>query len=228
MKRKTFSKDEIASAFGKKMDAGEGNRILHLVHEQRLAGTIDEDIPGSHGSKTKALVWLRQRYPVDEEQAILQRLDREELRALDSQTHQGDSVYGNPVIDQIRKHNLARQAERDAKKAKAEAEGTSERQLAKSRAIAIQEKQVANRIVWYEKYRKIQEESGLKALPEMSFIRRVGPASLMAFAVISLCVIFAQNYTPPSRAARLFPGVPMAMATNDKCLRGLKLITYPI
>ncbi|KAL8819781.1 MAG: hypothetical protein Q9223_001850 [Gallowayella weberi] len=211
--RITFSKDEITSIFGKKMDVGDGNQLLHLVHDQRVAGTIDQDIPKFRRQKPKALAWLRKKYPVDEEQAILRRLDREEQAAFESQTPQGDSVYGNPVIDQIKKRNLAKQAKKEAEKAKAEAESTSDLPVSTTKAVAAREERLAARTAWYESYRKTAEESGQKSVPQMSFIRRVGPASLMAFGVISLCAMFAQNYTPPPRAARLFSEVPMAMAT---------------
>ncbi|KAL8803453.1 MAG: hypothetical protein Q9182_003150 [Xanthomendoza sp. 2 TL-2023] len=211
--RKTFSKNEITSIFGQEMDVGNGNQLLHLVQEQRIAGTIDQDIPKFRRQKPKALAWLRNNYPFDEEQAILRRLDREELATVKPQAPQSDSVYGNPIIDQIRKRNLAKQAKKHAEKAKAETESTSDLPVSATKAIAAREERLAARTAWYEKYRKKVEESGQKSVPQMSFIRRVGPASLMAFGVISLCAMFAQNYTPPPRAARLFSEVPMAMAT---------------
>ncbi len=37
--------------------------------------------------------------------------------------------------------------------------------------------------------------------------------TLMTLAVVSLCVLFAQNYMPPPRAARIFPNISMAAAT---------------
>ncbi|KAL8681100.1 MAG: hypothetical protein Q9186_002752 [Xanthomendoza sp. 1 TL-2023] len=190
------------------MNVSEGNQLLHIVQEQRLTGTIDdEDIPEFRGQRPKALAWLRKKYPVDEERAIHKRLEREERAALEPRPAQ------KSVFEQMRKRNQAKQAEKDAEDAKAEAEGTSESAISRTRAIAAREERLAVRTAWYEKYRKKSEESGLKSVPQMSFIRRVGPASLTAFAVVSLCVMFAQHYTPPPRAARLLPEVPMAMAT---------------
>ena len=205
-----FTKDEIASAFGKRMHPAEGNRLLHLVQEQRLAGTIDEDTPGSPGQKLKALAWLRKAYPVDEEQAIMDRLEREELAALRPKS---DSIYGDSVIDQIKKHNLERQAKKDAERAKAKAEAEANLPVSTTKALAEREEQRAMNIAWVERYRKKAEDAGLKSVPQMSFIRRVGPATLMTLAVVSLCVIFAQNYMPPPRAARIFPNISMAAAT---------------
>ncbi|KAL8736306.1 MAG: hypothetical protein Q9166_000461 [cf. Caloplaca sp. 2 TL-2023] len=212
-KRKTFSKDEITSIFGKQVHPAKGNRILHLVQEQRIAGTIDDGIPAPHEQKEVALAWLRNHYPVNEEQAILNRLEREEEAAFQSQRQQGGNIYGNPVIDQIRRHNLARQAEKDAEKAKAEAEGKSDPPVSTSRAIAEREERRAKNLIWVEKYEKKAQEAGLKSVPQMSFIRRAGPAILTTVAVVSFCIMFAQNYTPPPRAARLFPEIPLATAT---------------
>ncbi|KAL8859379.1 MAG: hypothetical protein Q9178_004057 [Gyalolechia marmorata] len=192
------------------MRPAEGNRLLHLVQEQRLAGTIDEDTPGSPGQKLKALAWLRKAYPVDEEKAIIDRLEREELAALRPKS---DSIYGDSVVDQLKKHNLERQAKKDAERAKAEAEAKANLPMSTSKALAEREERRAVDLAWVERYRKKAEDAGLKSVPQMSFTRRVGPATLMTLAVVSLCVIFAQNYMPPPRAARIFPNISMAAAT---------------
>ncbi|KAL8771116.1 MAG: hypothetical protein Q9209_003287 [Squamulea sp. 1 TL-2023] len=213
LKRKTFSKDEIASAFGKQMIPTEGNRLLHLVQAQRLAGTIDEETPAPPGQKQRALAWLRKHYPVDEERAIINRLEREEQTALRPPRKLGDSVYGDPVIDQIKRRNLARQAQKDAERAKAEAEAKSDLPVSTSKAVAEREERLSLNKAWVERYKKKAEETGLNSVPQMSFIRRVGPATLMTIAVVSLCIMFAQNYLPPPRAARILPNISMAAAT---------------
>ncbi|KAL8917255.1 MAG: hypothetical protein Q9172_005930 [Xanthocarpia lactea] len=217
-----FTKHEIASAFGKHMHLAQGNHLLQLVQEQRLAGTIDEDTPGSRGQKLKALAWLRKAYPVDEEQAIMDRLEREELAALRPKS---DSIYGDSVIDQLKKHNLERQAKRDAERAKAEAEAQANLPMATTKALAEREETRAMNVAWVERYRKKAEDAGLKSVPQMSFIRRVGPATLMTLAVVSLCVMFAQNYMPPPRAARIFPNISMAAATVG-ALIGLNILVW--
>lgn len=211
VKQTALPSNEISSIFGKKTDPSEGNRLLQLVQEQRLAGTIDEEIPGSQLQKQRALAWLRKKYPVDEERAILDRLEREEEAASMPNTKQGQtSVYGEPVIERIRKENIAKRAKREEEeRAKKEAEA---KQLPVSGTTAVAQKPTAA-VQWVERYRKKAEEAGQKSVPQMSFIQRVAPATLMTVAVVSLGVMFAQNYSPPSRAARLFPDVPPAAAT---------------
>ncbi|KAL8698275.1 MAG: hypothetical protein Q9201_006662 [Fulgogasparrea decipioides] len=225
--RKGFSDTEIRAIFGKQMDPSKGNQLLHLIQEQRLAGTIDEATPGSQLQKQRALAWLRKNYPANEDQAILNRLDREEEAALRPQGQQGQtSIYGSPVIDRIREENIARQKKREqeeeaekAKKAEVEAQ-----KLPASTTTAVARKPTAA-MQWYEKYRKKAEEAGLKSVPQMSFIQRVGPATLLTVTVVSLCVMFAQNYNPPSRAARLFPDIPPA-ATTVGALIGVNVMVW--
>ncbi|KAL8730252.1 MAG: hypothetical protein Q9181_004736 [Wetmoreana brouardii] len=226
-KRKGFSDNEIRAIFGKQMDPSEGNQLLHLIQEQRLAGTIDEATPGSQLQKQKALAWLRKNYPVDEDQAILNRLDREEEAALRPQGQQGQpSVYGSPAIDRIREENIARrkkrEQERELEKAK-EAEVEAQK-LPVSTTRAVTRKRTAG-MQWYEKYRKKAEEAGQKSVPQMSFMQRIGPATILTVTVVSLCVMFAQNYNPPSRAARLFPDIPPAAATVG-ALIGVNVVVW--
>ncbi|KAI4229745.1 MAG: hypothetical protein L6R36_000661 [Xanthoria steineri] len=212
-KLQKFSKDEITSIFGKRMDHAEGNRLLQLIQEQRLAGTIDVDVPAPPRQKQKALAWLRRTYPVDEEQAIVDRLEREEQAALRPQEQQSDSVYGDPVIDQIKRRNLARQARENAEKAKAEAESQLELPVSATKALAEREERRSMNRAWVERYKRKAEEAGLNSVPQLSFFRRVGPATIAAVGVIFCCVMFALSYLPPPRAARQFPNISMAAAT---------------
>ncbi|KAL8984747.1 MAG: hypothetical protein Q9205_001354 [Flavoplaca limonia] len=213
IKSEAFSKDDIASIFGKKVRHDEGNRLLHLVQEQRLSGTIDQETFASPEHKQKALSWLRKTYPVDEEQAIIDRLEREEKTALQSVKHPTESVYGDPVIDQIKRRNLARQAQKDAEKAKAEAKAHLDLPVSSTKAMAKREERRSINRAWLQKYEKKAEEAGLESVPQMTFIQRVGPVTVAAYAVIFSCIMFAMTYKPPSRAARLFPNISMAAAT---------------
>ena len=208
---KPLPNKEISSLFGKQVIRSEGNRILQIVQEQRLAGTIDEDIPGSPQQKQRALIWLRRNYPLDEEKAILQRLEREEEAALQPNADRGQtSVYGDPIIDRIRKENTAKRAKQEEEEKARKEEEAKKISVSGTTAVARRPRAV---VQWVNRERKKVEESGFKSVPEMSFIQRVGPATLVTIGVISLCVMFAQNYIPPSRAARLFPDVPTAAAT---------------
>jgi rhomboid-like protein len=61
-----------------------GNRVLSVLQARRLAGTLDLDLPAdikrvSHpATLDKGLEYLRKNYPLDEDAAIMARIEREE------------------------------------------------------------------------------------------------------------------------------------------------------
>ena len=65
------------------------NRLLRILHAQRVDGTLDIDPPEDVTRELQkypyaaadSLKWLRTYYPIDEDAAIMQRLDREESTA---------------------------------------------------------------------------------------------------------------------------------------------------
>lgn len=211
MGRKDFSEDDFKVIFGKPMEPSEANRIIQLVQEQRAAGKIDEEIPGMQRQKEQALAWLRENVPFDEDRAILTRLEREEQDALKPQaqrTEQG--VYAESVLERIRRHNLAkREKEKEEQEAKAKAESRS-LPLSREQAL-VQRRQESAALV--KKWKEKAKEDDLTSVPQMSLIERVGPVTLLTASVIFLCVLFAENYSPPSQAARLFPSISPAAAT---------------
>ncbi|KAL8656286.1 MAG: hypothetical protein Q9210_000377 [Variospora velana] len=206
-----LSKEEIEIIFGKHMKRSQGNQILHLVQEQRLSGTIDEDLPGSQKPKEQALAWLHTNIPCDEDQAILARLQGEEQAALGPQAKKtGNCVYAESVLEQTKKENLARRRIVEGQEeAKATAEGN---RLSMSRGQSLMQRRQESE-ARIKKWKDRAAQDDLHSVPQMSFIQRAGPATLMTAAVISLCVMFAHNYTPPSEAARLFPNTSPATAT---------------
>ena len=72
------------------------NSLLKTLHSRRVNGTLDIDLPTKLTSRLKpypgavdeALRWLRREYPLDEDAAILRRIEREEAG-------QGDEVLIN-------------------------------------------------------------------------------------------------------------------------------------
>lgn len=71
----------IKQIFGLKIDPKRGNSILEKLQRQRVAGTIDEGIPNVDESALhQGLEWLRTNYPLDEDAAIILRLEREEAQ----------------------------------------------------------------------------------------------------------------------------------------------------
>lgn len=81
-----FSQTEINTIFGPgaKVSPHMGNRILAVLHGRRLNGTPELELPKDitsavrGPSREKALEWLREHYPLDEDAAILARFEREE------------------------------------------------------------------------------------------------------------------------------------------------------
>ncbi|KAL9023650.1 MAG: hypothetical protein Q9196_007064 [Gyalolechia fulgens] len=205
------------------MPVSEGNRLIFEVQDQRLAGTIDKVIPGSERHKIKALAWLRKNVPFDEDRAILKRLEREEQAALRPQGQQkGGNVYAGSVLDQIRAENRAKY-EKKKKEEEAKAKLEPKRLPLSPEQALVQRREES--LAWVQKWHANARKDDLHSLPQMSFIKRVGPATLLALTVISLCVMFAQNYSPPSEAARLFTSITPAAATVGVII-GLNVIVW--
>ncbi|OAX81415.1 hypothetical protein ACJ72_04243 [Emergomyces africanus] len=78
---------EISQIFGREQQISVplGNRMLRLLQERRVTGTIDVDLPAdikkvvTEDTIMTGLEWLRKRYPMDEDAAILKRIEREEI-----------------------------------------------------------------------------------------------------------------------------------------------------
>jgi hypothetical protein len=78
---------ELAQVFGGQIPPPKfANRLLRILHGRRVDGTLDIDPPEDVAKELQkypyaaadALKWLRFHYPVDEDAAIMQRLEREE------------------------------------------------------------------------------------------------------------------------------------------------------
>ncbi|KAF7714895.1 Rhomboid-like protein [Penicillium ucsense] len=132
---KPRSEKQIRSIFASNtISAGLGNRTLAVLQARRIQGTLDLDLPTdiSHSvpqtQLDTALEWLRQNYPLDEDAAILARIDREEIEAeqklvrraeelglykpqsgsYDAELGENKSVYGKSVLKEVREKNEKR------------------------------------------------------------------------------------------------------------------------
>ena len=75
-----LSSRKLRNIFSQEVDPTEGNEILQEIQEARAQGTLDKGIPDVPNSMVaKGLAWLRTEIPLDEDAAILARLDREEV-----------------------------------------------------------------------------------------------------------------------------------------------------
>ncbi|KAI2788106.1 hypothetical protein POX_f08493 [Penicillium oxalicum] len=124
--RNIFASDTIS--------AGLGNRTLAVLQARRVQGTLDLDLPiditrsVSQPQLDAALEWLRQNFPLDEDAAILARIEREEYEAeqklvrraeelglykpqsgsYDAELGENKSVYGKSVLKEVREKNEKR------------------------------------------------------------------------------------------------------------------------
>lgn len=123
-----------------------GNRILSVLHGRRLEGTLDLDLPPDIKRTVRpriiehGLQWLRANHPIDEDAAILARIEREEkeeeerlLRYVqdlgpqsghwNAQLGEGGDIYGRSTFQETRKANEARLLKEQEEKRKEWLEG---------------------------------------------------------------------------------------------------------
>lgn len=130
--QRELSHSQISRIFGTpRIPPALGNRILRVLHGRRVAGTLDLDLPPDIRQAVPSHVlddclrWLRQNFPVDEDAAIMRRIEREEqeeeerlIRRAEElglykpqsgkfgaeKEKEGD-VYGHSVLQEIRQAN---------------------------------------------------------------------------------------------------------------------------
>lgn len=132
---KPLSDAELRLIFGRgKINSKLGNRTLGFLHARRLEGTLDLDLPADIARTVRqpqidaALQWLRAKYPIDEDAAILARIEREDHEAeqklvrraeqlglykpqsgsYQAELGEDNSVYGKSVLKEAREENEAR------------------------------------------------------------------------------------------------------------------------
>lgn len=210
-----------------------GNRILVILQHQRETGTLDAGIP-EHEYEIEeyqimnAISWLRANYPIDEDGAIVKRLDEEDAEAIRKaekaglwtpQQNAGETgIYGHSKLEEIRKRNLensARQQEEKAKKKDEQAKWAAENlELALQRgsdgAVVTRNRTESQ---WVQRYRQKAMAGYLNVPPELSNWARLWPSAAITTLVVTFAIVFAQNYTPPPKKARLWPDLPPALAT---------------
>lgn len=220
-KQFNFSAKEIQLIFQGSLDREKGNQLLQILQKQRVSGTLDEKVEASPNDVLAALEWLRIKIPVDEDQAIVARLEREEQEddakaaKITSYVPQRDAhltgLYGPSRFEEIRRINRQKAADRAAQieKQLMEDPGTKEIQARDTSGAALTTRK---RPDWVVRYREAATMQG-KMPPSMSKFERLWPSALVAFVTVGLSIFLAQNYIPPSRRARLWPDFPPAAAT---------------
>ncbi|EEQ35670.1 conserved hypothetical protein [Microsporum canis CBS 113480] len=145
---------QIAQIFGTAtISAEQGNRILRALQEQRLSGTLDLPLPAEIARVAPphivdyGLAWLRRTHPLDEDAAILARIEREEqeeeeqlIRRAEelglykpqsgkfgtSTAREGD-VYGSSILEEVRKKNMKESKETEEERRQEWLDGEAKR-----------------------------------------------------------------------------------------------------
>lgn len=211
----SMSRAELNAIFGPKVDGKEANDLLERLQEHRRRGTLDQTLPYSNALIDKGLRYLRAKYPFNEDAAIIARIDRElggKVRL--PQTNIDQSPQAVSQFEKLRRENIQRRKEENAKEEEENQSILSEKSSEADRRVTVRDGtalvQLRPEPEWVQKYR---DKAHMKELPEMSAWARLLPSGLLTVAVLTLAVLFAQHYTQPSREARLWPDLPPAAAT---------------
>ncbi|RDW88879.1 hypothetical protein BP6252_00911 [Coleophoma cylindrospora] len=239
-----LSRQEIQRFIGKDIEPDMGNQLLKVMHGRRVAGTLS-DPSYTHFSgfselaHQRALAWLRQNVPVDEDHNEGMRA-QEELRAMNEELisdaeriglyqpnsaprAEGESVHGVGVFEKIRKaKEEAFEAQEEArKKQMAEVQQvTGTLQTVGHSNVELRRPGENPKLKYYLERAKVLPD----APPEMSKFQRLWPSALVTLAVIGGSVMFAQLYTPPPNSARMFPDEPPAAVTVNAIMAANVLI----
>ncbi|KAH7330124.1 hypothetical protein BKA65DRAFT_508568 [Rhexocercosporidium sp. MPI-PUGE-AT-0058] len=239
---KDLTKQETVAIFGKIIDANSANRLLRVLHGRRVAGTLGDPSYTSSAFEAKAieigLKWLRKNVPVDEVMCAGLRAekelaemehdivsDAERIGLYKPNSGSGKNVYGDSVIDRVRKAN---EAKLDAKEAKQRNQADEIRQNTGTLQTTRPESQVElrrpgenPRLKYYLDRAKVLPDTP----PEMTQWARLWPSGLFTIAVIGSligiillnAVVFGAWHFPP--AFRLLnkyfittPGYPRALS----------------
>ena len=208
--------------FGKRLSQDEGNELLSELQMHRLRGTPDAKVDFGPDAVASGLHYLRARYPMDEDAAIIARVDKEldhQFRA--PQTEVDYSPYGQSKIMGIREENekrfdreeKRRQANEEKERLTAPASNGSRELVATPRTLgnlARGKERTGEVAEWVKEYRRNATQT---EMPTMSTFARLFPSGIFTAAVVLLSLWLAQNYIPPGQRARMFPDTPPAAAT---------------
>ena len=211
--------DEIRKIFGKSMDPEKGAEVLMALQTRRIEGTLEQKLKCPDAWIERGLAYLRARFPMDEDAAIIARIDREVgdgIRA--PQTNIDRSPSAVSQFEVLRRRNELKKIERRRRETEEEEgsdrEGNNATKGIQSRKTPTPDVALRQRPPvpeWVRKYREKTEEMELP--PNITTVQRLLPSGLLVVIVVTLSLLFAKYYKPPSRDARLFPELPPAAAT---------------
>ena len=229
-----ISASNIRAIFGGSLDEEEGNELLRVLQDQRVSGTLDEKVSASPKNIRRGLAWLRLTLPLDEDGALIARLEREEYDFAQEYIAYTKRHYSRSVIEEFQEHRKKKALERKAAEREA-AEKNADKFAGSSTDVSRPEKPSAKAVVtrrteppeWIKRYREAATSEITKP-PAMTKFQRLWPSTAITLAVVGLSIIFAQNYLPPSRQARIWPDLPPAAATITAliCINVMVFLTW--
>lgn len=210
-----MSRADINTIFGLKVGRKDGIDLLERLQEQRRRGTLDQKLPYPDALINNGLIYLRAKFPLDEDAAIIARIDREadsEFRL--PQTNIDKSPHAVSQFEKLIRDSQERREAEEAEKETENQQSLVEESPKEERRVVVKDGtalvQLRPEPEWVRKYR---DKAQMKDIPEMSTLARILPSGLVTVAVVTVAVLFAQNYKQPSRKARLWPDLPPAAAT---------------
>ncbi|MCJ1358317.1 MAG: hypothetical protein MMC33_008316 [Icmadophila ericetorum] len=221
---------KIAELFGHRVSKELGNEILYTLQGQRATGTLDHGVAATGINDDKiagALIWLRENYPIDEDAAIIKRIEDEDREAEQQlianaqriglyhpqQDVASTGIYGKSELEEIRKRNeekLTKSLQADEIRHAATDPDSLALQAPQGRVALSRRTESAE---WVKRYKEKALLSKAEKPPDMKKTARLLPAAIFCAAVITSSFIFAQNYIPPPQNARILPDTPPAAAT---------------
>ena len=207
----SVSPTDVGRVFGRNMDPERGVEVLTTLQRHRSQGTLDHELPYSKIVVAKGLAYLRNVYPIDEDAAIIARIDRETTRLPQlniEHSHQAVSQFDQLRQDNQKRHRLEKTKREVEENKKLERKGRVMTEALSLRA----ERTTAASNKWVQNYRQ-QATNHDRDKTRISTWARLLPSATVTVAVVALSILLAQNYTPPSRSARLWPDIPPAAAT---------------
>lgn len=249
-----FSDEDLKTVFGTEATPELGNWILQTLHRRRVNGSLIEhglvikgvDVPWD--ALQKALAWLREKYPVDEKATASEWADREAEKLQESyisraerfnlirkrsedevqQQRESQPRSALSVFDRIRAQN-----EEKARKQALERIESGEQRRSDELALAKVEARKTERENFEVALAKRKADLAVKGRvtdfeepPKMTKRERLLPSSVFAALLVAGLVYYAEMYTPPEQASRIWPDLPPSVATITGILTICTLITF--
>ena len=223
-----ISKGRISEILGPGVTLEVGNRLLQTLQDLRSSGRLDEEVtaPGvDEVTVAKALAWLRNQYPLDEDAAIMRRIEEEERESdaellanaerigiYKPQQNSETSRHGRSGLDAIREHYEKQPIKSQADEIRNASPDSAMIQHPNGRAVLARRSESAEWVKRYKEKAKLGDPD-ISDLTWPTKVKRLLPSTIFVLAVIWFCVLLAQNYVPPPKQARLWPNIPPAAAT---------------